>query len=156
VFTDNIDNTVGPYVQRNYYKGWYDELFYWTPDFPELPIKQAHVLNNFIKHCEDRNLFESINEERFQPNGFSNRFDMHLKDPYVKTVLYPKWSNDIFCNGKTASFTYSIRDSWFLKGNLDATARYMQISDSYFKHVDSENKTRRSIRPQFSQRYWIE
>jgi hypothetical protein len=156
VFTDNIDNTVGPYVQRNYYKGWYDELFYWTPDFPELPIKQAHVLNNFIKYCEDRNLFESINEERFQPNGFSNRFDMHLKDPYVKTVLYPKWSNDIFCNGKTASFTYSIRDSWFLKGNLDATARYMQISDSYFKHVDSENKTRRSIRPQFSQRYWIE
>lgn len=156
-FTDNIDNCVGPHVQRNYYRGWYDELFYWTPDFPEIPVKQAHVLNNFIKFCDDSRLFEPLVSGGYQPNGVSNRFNMHLKDPYVKSILYPKWSNDIFCNGKTASFTYSARDKWFLMGNLETKKRYIDITNVYFAKVDPTNATsRRNITPLYSPNYWIE
>ena len=151
-FCDNVDNCVGPYVQRNYYKGWYDELFYWTPDYPLIPVKQAHVIVNYLKICNDRDQFTT--SRTF--NGFSQKFDMYLRDNTIKTLIYPKWSNDIFCNGKTASFTYSSRDLWFFKSNLNNLNRYLQITDSYFNKIDSDNKTRRSIRPQTSRKYWIE
>lgn len=155
-FTDNIDNCVGPYIQRNYHRGWYDELFYWTPDFPEIPVKQSHVLNNFIKNSTDTSLFEPIEEGKFQPNGTSFLLNMHFRDLNVKNILYPKWSNDIFCNGKTASFTYSSRDLWFFRSNLNNLKRFIDITDSYFKKFDSDNGKRRSIRPHFSKKYWIE
>lgn len=155
-FTDNIDNCVGPYIQRNYHRGWYDELFYWTPDFPEIPVKQSHVLNNFIKNSTDTSLFEPIEEGKFQPNGTSFLLNMHFTNLNVKNILYPKWSNDIFCNGKTASFTYSSRDLWFFRSNLNNLKRFIDITDSYFKKFDSDNGKRRSIRPHFSKKYWIE
>jgi len=156
-FTDSIDNTVGPYVQRNYYRGWYDELFYWTPDYPSLAIKQAHVLKNYVNACNDITQFEPYNAKKFQIGGYSRKFDGYLKDAYVKTALYPRWSNDIFCNGKASSFVYSLRDDWFLNGNVDTRSKYMQMVDSIFNNIDHDaNEGRRNIIPHYSPQYWLE
>jgi hypothetical protein len=156
-FSDNIDNCVGPYVQRKYHKGWYDELFYWTPDFPLIPIKQAHVLKNFVNHSTDISLFENIRDDKYQTNGISKQLNMHLRDDVVKTLLYPKWSNNIFCNGKTSTFTYSIRDTWFLKSNINEATRYYEMIDSYYKAIGHDDtKKRRNIVPHYSPKYWIE
>jgi hypothetical protein len=151
-FSDNIDNCITPYVQRNYYKGWYDELFYWTPDFPLIPIKQAHIIMNFIKHSEDKDLF-SVSKTYY---GYSQKLDMYLRDGSVKTLIYPKWSNSIFCNGKASSFTYSLRDEWFLNSNLDTRKRFYEIADSYYNVVDPTDIERRSILPMKSGVYFLE
>ena len=45
-FNDILDNCVNPFVQQRYNDGWYDELFYWSPDYPEIVIKQAHTVKN--------------------------------------------------------------------------------------------------------------
>jgi hypothetical protein len=155
-FTDNVDNCVGPYVQRNYFKGWYDEFFYWTPDYPLIPVKQAHVIKKFINSSVNEDDFE----EKCKPqhsNGYSRKFNKYLKDDVVKTILYPRWSNQIFCNGKTSSYTYSLRDEWFFKSNLDEKKRFIDITNSYFTFVDPENRQeRRNIIPQTSGKYYIE
>jgi hypothetical protein len=157
IFADSIDNTVGPFVQRNYNKGWYDELFYWTPDYPLIPVKQAHVIKNYLEHATDVNEFEPHNPEKFQINGYSKKLNMYLRDERVKTLLYPKWSNDIFCNGKAGSFTYSQRDEWFLKSNLDNARRYYQLVDSYYKIIDHDDtQRRRNVVPHYSPKYWLE
>lgn len=155
-FTDNIDNCVGPYVQRKYHHGWYDELFYWTPDFPQLAIKSAHIIKNYCDLSND--LMHFSNERQFERNGYSKKFNLYLKDEKVKTLLYPKWSNDIFCNGKAASFIYSIRDFWFLGSNLEHRKRYINIVDSYFDKIKDEVviTPKRSILPQISKKYWLE
>jgi hypothetical protein len=156
-FTDNIDNTVGPYVQRKYYQGWYDELFYWTPDFPLLAVKQAHVLKNYVESCNDSSQFESYNPKKFQIGGYSKTFDGYLKDQFVKTAIYPRWSNDIFCNGKAGSFVYSLRDDWFLHGNVDVRGKYMQMVDSIFINIEHDaSEGRRNIMPHYSPRYYLE
>ena len=122
-FADNIDNCVGPYVQRKYNEGWYDELFYWTPDFPIIPVKQYHIIMNFLKLSDDKNLFE-ISKNK---NGYSEKFKMSIKDEVIKSLLYPKWSNDIFCNGKAHSMVFSERDRWFLNSNIENKKNYLKI-----------------------------
>lgn len=155
LFYDNIDNCVGPYVQKNYYKGWYDELFYWTPDYPELAVKAAHVIKNFCEISDERDHFSP--HARYQRNGYSKKFNMYLCDNTVKTLLYPKWSNDIFCNGKAFSFIYSERDLWFLTSNLDLYKKYRNIVEYYLTKADHDmNEKKRNLKPQHSKKYWLE
>ena len=149
-FLDNSDNCVSPYVQRNYYHGWYDEFFYWTPDYPLIPIKQAHVLKNYIDNCDNSSSF--WNRGAY---GHSPRFNLNLMERVVKVLLYPKWSNNIFCNGKTPSFTYSMRDDWFFKSNLDLTRKFISITNSYYNRIDPSDKTRTFIHPYESRRYYL-
>ena len=82
---------------------------------------------------------------------------MYLYDNTVKTLLYPKWSNDIFCNGKAGSFIYSERDLWFLTSNLDNFIRYKNIVNYYLDKTDFDRKEKkRNLTPQKSKRYWLE
>jgi hypothetical protein len=152
-FIDNVDNCVGPYVQKNYHKGWYDELFYWTPDFPLIPVKQAHVVMNYIKNAPESDFDD--NPKVFQQTGYSNKYNKYLREDVFKTVLYPKWSNLIFCNGKSNSFTYSLRDDWFFTGNNDHKKRFIDITNSYFNLVNPTDKERRRLPPYF-ERHWLE
>jgi hypothetical protein len=157
-FCDNIDNCVGPHVQRKYHQGWYDELFYWSPDYPLIPVKQAHVIKTFCDMSLDKTMFEPLSVKKpytYQANGISRKLNMHLTDFAIKTILYPKWSNGIFCNGKAGSFIYSLRDEWFLKSNLELSSRYTQIVNSYRNKLGFEDNTR-SIHPHYSPRYFLE
>jgi len=151
-FCDSVDDCVGSYTQQNYHKGWYDELFYWTPDYPLLVVKQAHVVKNFINYCEDISCFTSEGSLA----GHSKKFKMTLREEVRKKLIYPKWSNEIFCNGKAKSKTYSLRDEWFFKSNLDLRKRFIDITNSYYKIVDPSNTTREQIRPLYSGRYLLE
>jgi hypothetical protein len=156
-FFDNGDNCVSPYVQRRYYEGWYDEFFYWTPDFPLIPVKQAHVLINFMRYASDENRsrmldqYKAVNDYDF---GL-NLKNISLKSSIVKLLLYPKWSNDIFCNGKTSSFTYSLRDDWFFLGNLEQKKKFIEITNTYYNRIDPTDKKRISVSPMFGRKYLI-
>jgi hypothetical protein len=151
-FCDNVDNCVTPYVQRNYFKGWYDEFFYWTPDYPLIPVKQAHAILNFVKLSDSRKYFNTIRSF----NGYSKKFDAYLNDDAVKSIIYPKWSNSIFCNGKASSFVYSLRDEWFLNSNLNYKDRFLDIAESYFSTVDPDDRERKYLSPIKTGVYFIE
>ena len=149
-FLDNGDNCVSPYVQQKYHQGWYDEFFYWSPDFPLIPVKQAHVVKNFIQYATDPGLFCD-----YSVNGRSPETGKYLQDRVVKSLLYPKWSNDIFCNGKTSSFTYSMRDDWFFKGNMEEKKRFIEITNTYYNKIDPNDKERIKVSPIFSRKYYL-
>lgn len=134
IFIDNIDGCVGPYIQRNYHNGWYDELFYWTPDFPEIVVKQYHVILNFLQHSDEKNKDMFTIEPN--SNGYSKNLNMYISNETLKTLIYPKWSNDIFCNGKSHSFIISERDRWFFESNLELKKRFYGMIHSYTNHLD--------------------
>jgi hypothetical protein len=64
-----------------------DEFFYWTPNFPEIIIKQAHEVANHFKKTN------SLNEIRY----FSNH-EFHIKDYYqvVNRIVYPSWDHGLW------------------------------------------------------------
>ena len=155
-FSDVIDNNVGPYVQQNYYKKWYDELFYWTPDMPEICVKQAHILLNFIE--KDNNI-ENYQTD-FTPHGYNRQVNGFLKTEIVNKLIYPTWHSNIYSNGKTPSFVYSIRDTWFLNSNILERKKFQDNVNSYFGKIgnfwaNDPLDYGKGLKLHISKKYWL-
>lgn len=151
-FVDAIDNCVSPYVQERYHLGWYDELFYWSPDSPLIPIKQAHVLKNFVKICNDSKFYQDAPAEY----GYNKVLNKYLTIESAKVLLYPKWSNDIFCNGKAGSFIFSDRDKWFFESNLDTKNRFSQIIKKTISIIGNDWVFNKNLRRHPSLKFYLE
>lgn len=152
-FVDSVDDCVGPYSQNNQNQGWYDELFYWTPDTPELPIKMAHVIKNFLRISSDTLCFNDKPYLNYDA-GYSPILHKHLKIEVLKTLLYPKWNNDIFCNGKSPSRILGLRDNWV--SNIEEQQR-QKLKSAIINYISkTEQKDLISLRPIFSRKYWLE
>jgi hypothetical protein len=108
-FLDMLDLTASSTSGQQSYT---DELFYWTPDLPEIVIKQAHIIKNYLNTYLTTSPF--VTEEKSDL-----AFKMHqgkklwLNNHGVHTLLYPKWNIATFSAGKTPSLVYSARDDWF-------------------------------------------
>ena len=157
-FVDSVDDCVGPYTQQRFNQGWYDELFYWSPDYPLLPIKMAHTIKNFLKISEDKNKFHDYSYQAYDIGysaGYSAKLNMHLKQETQKTLLYPKWSNSIFCNGKSIFRILGLRDNWFVNSTSDELIKIKNVITNY-RNVSSEKLNRKAIYPLYSKTYWLE
>ena len=159
VFQDLIDNCVNTFTQLNYNQGWYDELFYWTPDLPMLPIKQAHVIKRFVETIHDPQFYQT-GRTRY---GYNKKLDAYLTERAIKLVLYPRWDDNTFISpsGKTYSTMLSKRDTWLIDGNTEAAGLYKNILCQLQKSVDTywlnDNQTVLSgIKNCITQRYYIE
>ena len=118
-FVDTMDNCVGPYSQLNYANGWYDELFYWTPDMPEIVSKQAHTIQRFVETCDMPKFYKPSSS----PYGYNNTLKQWLTHDAVKQIIYPRWDISTFTNGKSPTgaknyLIYSPRDSWLWNANI--------------------------------------
>jgi len=140
-FLDIFDNCVGPYVQSKYNQGWYDELFYWTPDYPEMVVKQAHAVKNFIERVEDKKFYQ----KNQSPYGYNKKLKMFLTADSCKLAIYPKWDSNTFVARKPyfggvrpgyGYLAYSERDRWFFSSSQDLVQKY----ESHFLHILNQIK----------------
>lgn len=111
-FIDLIDSS----VTRNSMQGllpYNDELFYWTPDLPQIVIKQAHTVKKFLQSVDP----ETSPWMTLEPNGLANL--RHARGTYWLTthglhrLIYPHWDIDTFSAGKVRSVVFTPRDTWF-------------------------------------------
>jgi hypothetical protein len=83
------------------------ELFYWSPDFPELPIKQAHEVGKFFKENKQHlNLLTTLYP------SVAGEVDKKLSDQgeIIKSILYShSWDFKKFQAGKPNLF----RTDWW-------------------------------------------
>jgi len=141
-FIDLIDS--GPTVKSIAGQQPYtDELFYWTPDMPEIIIKQSHLVKNYLMSNNPESLpfvsekksdlaYREINSKRH----WLNNHGMH-------SLIYPKWDINTFSAGKSPSLIFSPRDTWFfnLSDTLTAHANWQvgidklwQVLPDYWKN----------------------
>jgi hypothetical protein len=132
-FFDIMDNCVTPYAQQRVAQGWYDELFYWTPDLPEMIVKQAHTLLKFAETCDMQEFYQS------KPNryGYNRKIKQYITSAAAKIILYPKWDPTTFNNGKPTNVVFSERDSWFWNGNTDGRSVLDPLNKRYFATLGS-------------------
>ena len=160
-FIDIIDNcvTVNSMAGKNHYT---DELFFWSPSLPELVIKQAHLVKNWL----DRHEFNSpyvtkkstglAYKEHHGEKYWLNNHGMHK-------IIYPKWNIDTFDAGKpTAGTIFSPRDSWFFNLNQNSTPLHIwqmgieKISNTipdYWKN--DQNNFHKGIKAMWSKSYFL-
>ena len=110
-FLDIVDN--GPSVRSIAgLNPWHDELFFWTPDLPQIVIKQAHVIKNYLNQNFDKSPFISHEVSKLA-------YKIHQGQKYwlnnhgVHRLIYPNWNIDTFSVGKSSSVIFTRRDDWF-------------------------------------------
>jgi hypothetical protein len=112
-FVDMVDGAVSANVQILNRPWEFDELFYWTPDLPEIVIKQAHVLKRFLKQATSAT--PGITTENI--GLVSTVFDKKLHWVTLDTVhhlIYPMWKPVLY-QAKAPSLFFTPRDEWFFK-----------------------------------------
>ncbi len=115
---------------KHYFRDYptYDEFFYWTPEMPELSIKQAHVASKYFDYLD------SINAEtKYRDNELANvtwrKSKVKTNWEYANHIIYPFWTQGTFSTGKTFESYISNRKDDTLTRSHD------ELMKSYKKSV---------------------
>lgn len=111
-FIDFIDN--GPTVKSiSGLQPYTDELFYWTPDKPEILIKQGHLIKNYLSRFNVTSLpFVSTVKSDLAYRVVDGK-KYWLSNHGVHQLIYPQWDINTFTVGKPNSIVFTPRDTWF-------------------------------------------
>jgi hypothetical protein len=122
-FIDIIDN--GPTVNSMAGQQPYtDELFFWTPDFPKILIKQAHLIKNYLETQLESSAWISTQRSNLAYRT-KHGTQYWLTNHGVHQIIYPNWNIDTFSAGKPSSIFFSLRDSWFIDLNNSYQAKHV-------------------------------
>ena len=144
-FVDMTDGSIRSQTQIMNLPHEYDEMFYWTPDLPDLAIKQAHAIKKVLSTDygkslleNDRNIYnklvsmygvDNVSKSSFEFNKTSVNGIMPSSDTY-RRIIYPYWDFSTFTIGKSwTGNIYSVRDKWIYSSNVDF------IKESFFSAI---------------------
>jgi hypothetical protein len=134
-FQDGQDHGVTAGAQQLGRDWEYDEFFYWAPDMPQLPCKQAHVIRKYIEQVTPADVdgIHLCTGTRFVDEWGTQVIDRNLTSTaaeFVKQavtyrltlrglhrIIYPYWKPDAIVCGKPGSYLFNPRDAWLWKGN---------------------------------------
>ena len=93
-----------------------DEYFYWTPNMPELAIKQSHVVVNWLKANNQINLVKHTkNIASFHDELYYNE---------VNRCIYEDWNPNTWQIRKPTGAIYNELSKWFLDSQLEARLKW--------------------------------
>jgi len=122
-FIDIIANIVRGAFNDPSYTNLDYVYFYWTPDMPEIVIKQAHLIKKWF---ESNPALKPILQ---WPNiDFTKRATYEI---IVRSIIYPEWDLKKFQCAKTSSSVFCEWDDWFFQ-QYSGTAIY----DSWYKGIE--------------------
>ena len=104
-FIDVFANHVNPIIED--YTNVTTELFYWTPDLPEIAIKQSHMIKTWFDQPQNQNLKNLVTYPVLNPN---------LRTSYegiAKSIIYPDYDQQTWQTSKPTNSFYNEMDHWF-------------------------------------------
>lgn len=125
------------------------EYFYWTPDLPDVVIKQAQVLFEYFKNNPES--LKLLNEYEIVDNKFKLKYsptdaDWEVFRTLTSNILYPTWDSNIFQADKPINFITCEHHEWirqlatnekFLQSHRTALQnQFNLIDDHYFVNDD--------------------
>ena len=110
-FIDVMANHPNPVIGD--YTNITTELFYWTPDLPELIIKQCHMIKAWFEMPQNRHLKQLV----AWPN-----FNVSKRTTYehiAKSIIYPDYDLETWQTAKPTNSFYNEMDHWFYENFKD-------------------------------------
>lgn len=107
-FVDNVTNVTTMSGQLPYA----DEFFYWSPGVPELVIKQAHIVKNYLSGDVTNLPWVSLEQSDLAYREFDNK-KYWLNKHGLHQLIYPGWDISTFSNPKPSQVIFSLRSTWF-------------------------------------------
>jgi len=115
-FVFYLDSVAGIVIQFDNYEDSFSasELFYWTPDMPEVVKVQTHHIMNHIKKNPD--LLPMVSPDASKSYMMRNRYES-----MVRNIIYPYWQKDRFQAMKPSSTLWCELDNWmYEESNVDS------------------------------------
>ena len=149
-----------------------DEYFYWTPDLPEIIIKQGHLVKNYLNSGDITTLPFIQSEVTNLAFKIQDNKKYWLNSTGLHQLIYPTWARHNRLNApKPRSMTYdpitrtggSEKDSWFydinpledFRQNWDAGMLHLwSIVPDYWK-INPKNISK-GIKGSISKSYFLE
>ena len=120
-FVDLVDTAVSAQVQMLNRPWDFDELFYWSPNLPELAIKQAHVVKRFLQGVRLTDLVTDVYASTVQTTVNGKQYGISLSN--LHQLIYPGWY-PVPYQAKAPSLLFTPRDEWFFKLPDSDPAKY--------------------------------
>lgn len=94
-----------------------DEYFYWTPNMPELAVKQSHEVVRRLRTNNQLDLIKHMN----------NISSFHDEDYYreVNQSIYPDWNINTWQIKKPTKAVWNELSRWFLEGDFEAKTKWI-------------------------------
>ena len=109
----------------------YTELFYITPDMPDIVVKQAHIILN---KCKLDNTLQNIVSSFSQPIVSKDAFNAY--ESIIVPVIYPNIPYLEFQSNKASKYFMVESDNWFYTLHRD-TSVYALIMKDYNHLIES-------------------
>jgi hypothetical protein len=124
-FIDTIANSFRGGVNLNIldYNNAEYVFFYWTPDMPEIVIKQSQMIRRWF---ELNPALKSIINWPIMDHRNRQAYEI-----ITRSIVYPQWNLNTFQCAKTSSTVYTEWDDWFFK-----EFKGTKIYDNWFKGVE--------------------
>jgi hypothetical protein len=121
-------------ILKNNFDNFYDEAFYICREFPEISIKQGHMLSNLMSSMLDddirlKKVWEiPIFGPYVQYKNIDRMNSIWLSKSAVDRCIYPKALMARFGDDKlyTGSTIFSKKDNWFYNSNHENNNRFQQ------------------------------
>lgn len=117
-------------------------LFYWTPDLPQMMVKQAHAVAHYLYEPANTGPLSYMNDlDKINNLTFKEQRYRHSKyERAIVPAIYPSTHRKVFQAEKPDSFFFGAEhDDWFYKHHSSLKAYDMMVSDfrNFFKKIDS-------------------
>ena len=86
------------------------ELFYWTPDLPELVCKQAHMVKNWFNMPQNHQFIHLVQPKSSQSHNDASRT---AYEHISKGIIYPDYDLATWQTGKPSNSFFNEMDHWF-------------------------------------------
>jgi len=127
-FLDIVSNAVNPLWQTSAKPGEFNEFFYWTPDMPEIVIKQSHIVKKYLQSSNSNSMYMTA-EKTGLAFLIQDEKKWWISTFGVNSLIYPTYNFNLLNEFKPTSTFYSPRDNWFFKmNNSDIAYNTWQMS----------------------------
>ena len=111
------------------------EYFYWTPDLPELVIKQAHIVADYFEKHLPMTLYSTLATK-------THGFDATTYNKYIDPLVYGKYitqkpgqDRTYFSIPKSIAPGLVQKDFWFYQAGKDQMSREFKIWKAGIRHL---------------------
>lgn len=134
LFLDRPVHSATPAQVNNGFTNTEVELFYWSPDLPQLVIKQAHIVKRWFEIPENQKLSYML-DFWWQLNPINRT----VYEATIKAVIYPDYDITTFQANKPNTAMFQEWDYWL--NNFQDSSGYktfMRGIDYLYKNIDSD------------------
>ena len=155
-FLDILDGSVVPGTTAPV------EFFYWSPDLPELIIKQAHIVKRYLENSDASSRFIFQNTGGYLAGRKVGDQTLWLSNDGVHSLIYPTWDINTFTAGKAPSSIISPGSRWFITlGETDQSlANWKSVMQHWWQEIpeywrNDPNDVLRGVKGCFSKSYFL-